>query len=55
MIGLATFWGVVVAGQDLATLLLNRMGDPNADSKARSRSALSKQLERVSVCWPLGH
>ena len=35
MIGLATFWGVVVAGQDLTTLLLNRMGDPNADSQGK--------------------
>ncbi|MBB5036106.1 MFS transporter [Prosthecobacter dejongeii] len=29
MVGLATFWGVVVAGQDLAADLLKRLGDPD--------------------------
>lgn len=35
MVGLATFWGVVVAGQDLASDLLKRLGDPAASSKAK--------------------
>ena len=35
MVGLATFWGVVVAGQDIARDLLERAGDPNASSKAK--------------------
>lgn len=35
MVGLATFWGVVVAGQDLALDLLKRQGDPDASSKAK--------------------
>jgi len=29
MVGLATFWGVVIAGQDLAADLLKRLHDPN--------------------------
>lgn len=35
MVGLATFWGVVVAGQDLAADLLKRLGDPDAGNKAK--------------------
>ena len=35
MAGLATFWGVVVAGQDIARDLLERAGDPAAASKAK--------------------
>ena len=35
MVGLATFWGVVVAGQDIARDLLERAGDPDAASKAK--------------------
>jgi MFS family permease len=35
MVGLATFWGVVVAGQDLAADLLKRLGDPDAGGKAK--------------------
>lgn len=35
MIGLATFWGVVVAGQDIAADLLTRLGDPDAKNKAK--------------------
>ena len=35
MVGLSTFWGVVVAGQDIARDLLERAGDPNASSKAK--------------------
>ncbi len=35
MVGLATFWGVVVAGQDIARDLLERAGDPDASSKAK--------------------
>lgn len=35
MVGLATFWGVVVAGQDLAADLLKRRGDPDWASKAK--------------------
>lgn len=34
MIGLATFWGVVVAGQDLSAYLLQRLGDPDYKSKS---------------------
>ena len=34
MVGLATFWGVVVAGKDLAAKLLEELGDPNAQSKS---------------------
>jgi hypothetical protein len=35
MIGLATFWGVVIAGQDLAADLLKRVGDPDWRSKSK--------------------
>jgi MFS family permease len=35
MVGLATFWGVVVAGQDLAADLLKRAGDPDWASKSK--------------------
>jgi predicted MFS family arabinose efflux permease len=35
MVGLATFWGVVVAGQDIARDLLERTGDPEAARKAK--------------------
>ena len=35
MVGLATFWGVVIAGQDLAADLLQRLGDPAAASKSK--------------------
>ena len=35
MAGLATFWGVVVAGQNLAEELLKRLGDPKWASKAK--------------------
>ncbi len=34
MAGLATFWGVVVAGQNLAEELLKRLGDPDWSRKA---------------------
>ena len=35
MVGLATFWGVVVAGQDLAADLLKRLGDPDWARKSK--------------------
>lgn len=35
MIGLATFWGVVIAGQDLALNLLKQLGDPRASEKSK--------------------
>lgn len=35
MVGLATFWGVVIAGQDLAADMLKKMGDPKAGDKAK--------------------
>lgn len=35
MAGLATFWGVVIAGQDLTAELLKRMQDPEAAGKAK--------------------
>ncbi len=35
MVGLATFWGVVVAGQDLAKAYLDHVQDPNAASKSK--------------------
>jgi MFS family permease len=35
MVGLATFWGVVIAGQDLAADLLNKLGDPDASRKSK--------------------
>jgi MFS family permease len=35
MVGLATFWGVVVAGQDLALSLLTQLKDPEAASKSK--------------------
>jgi MFS family permease len=35
MVGLATFWGVVIAGQDLAADLLKRLGDPDWASKSK--------------------
>ena len=39
MAGLATFWGVVVAGQDLAVDLLKRLGAPPGEIAARSKIA----------------
>ncbi len=35
MVGLATFWGVVVAGQDIAADFLKRAGDPDWSSKSK--------------------
>jgi MFS family permease len=35
MVGLATFWGVVVAGQDLAADMLKRIGDAEWASKSK--------------------
>lgn len=35
MVGLATFWGVVVAGQDLTAELLKGLQDPAATAKSR--------------------
>ncbi|MBI1346787.1 MFS transporter [bacterium] len=35
MVGLATFWGVVVAGQDIAADYLKRAGDPNWASQSK--------------------
>lgn len=35
MVGLATFWGVVIAGQDIALDLLNRQHAPDAASRAK--------------------
>jgi MFS family permease len=35
MVGLATFWGVVIAGQDLAADLLRRAGDPDWANKSK--------------------
>jgi len=35
MVGLATFWGVVVAGQDIAAHFLKQAGDPQASSKSK--------------------
>lgn len=35
MVGLATFWGVVVAGQDLSADLLKRLNDPHASEKSK--------------------
>ncbi|MFM8891213.1 MAG: MFS transporter, partial [Planctomycetia bacterium] len=35
MVGLATFWGVVVAGQDIAADVLKRAGDPAWQSKSK--------------------
>lgn len=35
MVGLATFWGVVIAGQDLSAALLKQLNDPNAADKSK--------------------
>jgi MFS family permease len=35
MMGLATFWGVVIAGQDIAADLLKKLGDPDASRKSK--------------------
>lgn len=35
MVGLATFWGVVVAGQDLSAALLKGLNDPLASEKSK--------------------
>jgi MFS family permease len=35
MVGLATFWGVVIAGQDLAAQLLKQLNDPDWASKSK--------------------
>ena len=39
MVGLATFWGVVVAGQNLAEDLLRRLGAPAAEAASRGKIA----------------
>lgn len=39
MAGLATFWGVVVAGQNLAEDLLRRLGAPESEIAARAKVA----------------
>ncbi len=39
MVGLATFWGVVIAGQDLAADLLKRLGTPQGEIASRSKIA----------------
>jgi MFS family permease len=39
MVGLATFWGVVVAGQNLAEDLLRRLGEPAATVSSRAKVA----------------
>jgi MFS family permease len=39
MVGLATFWGVAVAGQNLAEDLLRRLNAPAADISSRSKIA----------------
>lgn len=36
MVGLATFWGVVVAGQDLAAQFLKQRGDPDWASRSKT-------------------
>jgi MFS family permease len=35
MVGLATFWGVVIAGQDIAADFLKKAGDPDWSDKAK--------------------
>lgn len=35
MVGLATFWGVVIAGQDLSAALLKQLGDPDFSNKSK--------------------
>lgn len=40
MVGLATFWGVVIAGQDLASELLKKLGDPEYSQKAKIAFAI---------------
>jgi MFS family permease len=35
MVGLATFWGVVIAGQDIAAQLLKQLNDPDWSSKSK--------------------
>lgn len=35
MVGLATFWGVVIAGQDLSAALLKQLGDPDYSEKSK--------------------
>jgi MFS family permease len=35
MVGLATFWGVVVAGQDIAADMLKRLGEDNIPSRSK--------------------
>ncbi len=39
MVGLATFWGVVVAGQNLADDLLRRLGVPAGEASSRAKIA----------------
>lgn len=39
MVGLATFWGVIVAGQNLAEDLLRRLGEPAEEISSRSKIA----------------
>lgn len=39
MVGLATFWGVVVAGQNIADDLLRRLGVPSGEAASRAKIA----------------
>ena len=39
MVGLATFWGVVVAGQNIADDLLRRLGVPAGEAASRAKIA----------------
>ena len=41
MIGLATFWGVAIAGQNLAEHLLKHMPNPVSDAEAESKATIA--------------
>lgn len=56
-VGLATFWGVVVAGQNLAEDLLRKL-DATLDTisaRGKSCSALSRRQVRPWECWRWDH
>ncbi len=56
MVGLATFWGVVIAGQDLAANLLRQLNDPRSRRKNRKSLLVTfKPQALVLGCWPLVH
>ncbi len=53
MVGLATFWGVVIAGQDIAAQLLNKLNDRMLRINRRLPLDSFRQPALDLACWPL--